>query len=408
MKNGNAKSSGRIYFFDWLRAIAFLAVVSIHCIQMFGDLYKPFGSTPLGNGVRWLSLNGFTYWSMALFFLLAGASSWFALKRRTAGAFIKERFQRLLVPFGIGFVLLVPLQAYFDMISNQLYNGSLLAFYPYFLGDILRGNLGLITGYIHHLWFIVYLFGFSLLTLPLCLYLRGAGQRWLNRISNLSTTPAGLFALALPLLLIECGLRTAFPQYCSLTDALSWTLYYMYGFILFASPRPRQMIQKTELLTTGLTVAGSIALICLWKLGGAQVQTAYTPGYMLFRSLCGLTLWCSLLMTLALGDRFLNRSNSFLQYSCKASFPWYLVHFPLVVILAYCLLPLHMGFLVTFALLITGSLLLTLLVSDLLLLQASGTRAILAAQAAVRQTQLARQATIKLQPLTLRTQPLSL
>jgi glucan biosynthesis protein C len=59
---------------------------------------------------------------VALFFLLAGASAWFALSSRTSNQFIGERFKRLLIPFIVAFVLLSPIQAYFN--STHLLTSS--------------------------------------------------------------------------------------------------------------------------------------------------------------------------------------------------------------------------------------------------------------------------------------------
>src|SRR5436190_16662809 len=180
----SAHSSGRIYFFDWLRIVACAVVVLIHCVQMFGELYKMRGAVGLeaaGDGPVYL-LSFIIQLTMALFFLLAGASTWLALRRKTARQFTQERFRRLIVPLGLALLLMMPLQAYFEVVSNGQFSGSLVEFYPYFLGNILfNGNLYWIVANIHHLWFLLYLFVFSLIALPLCLYLRSeAGSIWIE------------------------------------------------------------------------------------------------------------------------------------------------------------------------------------------------------------------------------------
>ncbi|WP_287128656.1 AAA family ATPase [Candidatus Cyanaurora vandensis] len=47
-------------------------------------------------------------WFMMLFFLLSGAGTWYALGSRTAGQYVTERLQRLLVPLVVGCLVVVP------------------------------------------------------------------------------------------------------------------------------------------------------------------------------------------------------------------------------------------------------------------------------------------------------------
>jgi len=383
-----AGQSERIYFFDWLRVLAFVLVVLIHCIQMFAELYQPIeniGVKSMNDGAAY-GLSFVTQWAMALFFLLAGASTWQALRRRTASQFLRERCWRLLIPLAIGCVLLMPLQAYFEMGSNQHYSGSLIAFYPFFLGQILlNGRLDWIILSIHHLWFLAYLFGFSLIALPPCLYLRReAGQAWIERLARICEQPGGLLLLTLPLIAVQVALRAAFPVYCSLADATGWLLYYLYGYVLFASPRLRSALRRHGCIALCTGCAGLLTILLHWHTGALHTWL-YTPNYslacLLFQALNSLTLWSWLVVALAIGDTHMNRACKFLQYSNKASFHWYIVHFPVVLITACYLLPLRLDPLATFLLLAGSSFTITLLLSDLLLLKAHGTRTLLATHA---------------------------
>lgn len=375
LSNTMSRQSERIYCFDWLRVLAFILVVLIHCVQMFAELYQPvktIGVKSMNDGATY-SLSFVTQWAMALFFLLAGASTWQALRRRTAAQFLRERCWRLLVPLAIGCVLLMPLQAYFEMTSNQHYSSSLVAFYPFFLSQIFFNNrLDWIVLSIHHLWFLAYLFGFSLIALPLCLFLRRetVRQAWIERLARICEQPGGLLLLALPLITIRVALQAAFPVYCSLTDTISWLLYYLYGYILFASPRLRSALQRQGHLALGIGCTGFLTILQLWHVGALHVWL-YAPDYsldnLLFQALNSLTLWSWLVAILTLGNIFMNKTCKFLQYSSKFSFHWYIVHFPVVIIIAYYLLPLRLDPLVTFCLIAGSSFTITLLLSDLLL-----------------------------------------
>jgi peptidoglycan/LPS O-acetylase OafA/YrhL len=375
----------RIHAFDWLRVITCGVVILIHTVHMFGELYRTPSniSFSLDDGPAY-GISFLTQWCMALFFLLAGASTWLALRHKTPWQFIQERISRLLLPLVIGFVLLVPLQTYFELVSNEQYSGTLISFYPYFLGGILfGGKLHWIVSSIHHLWFLAYLFGYSLLTLPLCLFLRSeVGQRWIAKLTRVCEHPCGLLLLALPVILLQVTLRALFPIYCSLTDALCWMLFYIYGYILLASPQLRQALHEQVKIAAGLSVASIIGFLLVWSLGPLH-QWMYTPDYsygcLFFQILFSLALWSFTILTLAISSKYLNRTGPMLAYSSTASFSWYLIHFPIVIIIAYMVIPLQFNVLIAFFLIGGGAFMLTLILSDLIFLKMVVTQALLQA-----------------------------
>lgn len=371
MSNIPAQKAGRIYAFDWLRIIACAVVVLIHCLHMFGELYHAREGLKLNDDGAY-TVSFVSYWCMDLFFLLAGASTWLALRKKTARQFLKERFRRLLLPLVIGFIILVPCQAYFELVSNGQYSGTLGEFYPFFLGNILiNGQLSWIVTNIHHLWFLAYLFVFSLVALPLCLYLRGPrGMVWIERLAVCCERPGGFLLPVLPIVGVQLGLRALFPVYCGLADALCWLLFYITGYILFASPRLRQSLHQQgrsalELACAGLALTfalGSTGLLHAW-----MTTPDYSIACLLFQILFTLTLWSSVLATLAASEKYLNKNHAFLAYGSAASFSWYLLHFPIVIIAAYCLLPLHLPALTTYILLGTSALASTFILTHLYL-----------------------------------------
>ncbi|GHO51127.1 acyltransferase family protein [Ktedonospora formicarum] len=371
-----AQKTQRLYYFDWLRTLAFVFVVLIHCIEVFHDLYQPRNAPGLQNDALTAFLPVLTQWCMALYFLLAGASTWFALKRKSPIEFVRERFSRLFMPLALGFVLLFPLQAYVTMISNNSYQGSLFAFYPYFFGEILlRGKLYLIILHIHHLWFLAYLFGFSLLTLPLCLLLRSA--RWQVWMAHLSNCPGGLLMPVFPLLLTRLALLPAFPEYCSLADASCWLLIYIYGYVLFANSTIQQVLRQQGRQALILSILCSSTLLALWCMGllrGELLIPRYTLNSMLYQATQCLALWSSLIVLLTLGSTYMNRTCPLLTYSSSASFHWYLLHFPIVMISAYYILCLPLPAWCALSLIGASSFLATFLLADLVPLHRQGLR----------------------------------
>ena len=129
------QTSKRLHYLDWLRVLAVVGVFYAHSINIFDMLYWHVRSGGQSSGLIVLVVFG-TQWGMSLFFFLAGASAWFALKSRTSGHFIGERFKRLIIPFIVGFILLSPPQAYLFAINQGTYHSSFLQFIPYFFEQI--------------------------------------------------------------------------------------------------------------------------------------------------------------------------------------------------------------------------------------------------------------------------------
>jgi peptidoglycan/LPS O-acetylase OafA/YrhL len=384
----------RLYYIDWLRMLAIMGVFFIHSGNMFDMLYKPVSNNRQTGSVMTSAtavdgfasggmyfLNFFPQWGMSLFFLLSGAGTWFALRHRTSRQFINERLLRLLIPLIAGCLIIAPFQAYFEALSNSLFTGSLWQFYPAFLGHIRPVfSPQWVGSFAHHLWFLADLFVFSFLTLPVCLFLRrAAGQKFIHHLARLCERPGGLLAMFLPIALIQVALRAAFPGYQNWSDVCCWLTFYLYGYIIFSNPRFGEAIQRQGKLALCLGVGGFLAMSTLWCAGllGPWANTPdYSVGCLLFQVLASWNSWCWLIVILYAGQTSLNFKNNLLNYGGVASFPFYLLHFPALVIAAYVVLPWHMNIIAAYVCIGACAFLTTLAFTDLLFMRLSGTRAV--------------------------------
>jgi len=118
-------------------------------------------------------------WIMPLLMAVAGAGSWFALASKGAVAYIRERAARLLVPlYGLGLFVPVPPRYYWDQVTKGPWSGSLFEFYPVFFGTVeFRLGPHFLDFWSGHLWFLRFLFLYSLLSLPLLLFLKSRRGR---------------------------------------------------------------------------------------------------------------------------------------------------------------------------------------------------------------------------------------
>ncbi|HEY6411661.1 MAG TPA: acyltransferase family protein, partial [Ktedonobacteraceae bacterium] len=113
---------------------------------------------------------------------------------------------------------------------------------------------------------------------------------------------------------------------------------------------------------------------CAGPLGSWTNSPDYSAGCLLFQVLAGWNIWCWLIVILYVGNKYLNFKNELLNYGGVASFPFYLLHFPVVVVAAYYVLPWHMNIIVAFVCISACAFLGTLALTELLFMRLSGAR----------------------------------
>jgi peptidoglycan/LPS O-acetylase OafA/YrhL len=328
-----AKSTRR-YDLDWLRVLAILAVFIFHSSRFFDldDWHVKNATTYLGVQI-WIAF--LAHWMMPLIFVISGMSTFYALGTRNAGRFVKDRTLRLLVPLVVGIFTHIMLQVYLERVSHGQFSGSFFAFIPHYFDGMYAfgGNfawMGL------HLWYLEILFVFSLLLLPLFLWLKhGAGQRAAAHLSSLLARPLAVYLLALPIMLLLSVLNPAsilgnrgFGGW----SLLIYILFFVYGFVLVGSDAVQQTIQRQRWLSLILGVALFLTLGGLW----AGRDAAFgTPRFVLLSSVFGLSSWCWILAILGLGMQYLNINSRWLGYANEAVLPFYILHQSVLIYLGY-------------------------------------------------------------------------
>jgi fucose 4-O-acetylase-like acetyltransferase len=177
-------------------------------------------------------------WGMPLFFFLSGVGSWFALRRRTGRQYAIERVQRLLIPFIVGSLLLSPIQLCFQWLHETKTGAFIGTLGEFFLQRELVLGPRLFDWAGYHLWFLGFLFSYSLIALPLFLWLRrDAGQRIIDWLARLSERRGGLLLFVIPLVVIQLVLHPFFPASRDWTDFVYMLAFFVYGYILYADER---------------------------------------------------------------------------------------------------------------------------------------------------------------------------
>ena len=368
----------RLFFLDWLRVLAVLGVFFYHTALPFDFLTDWLVKNTQRSIVATIFITFFFSWGMPLFFVLSGAASWFALRTRTGGQFLRERGLRLLIPLFVGFLLFNPPQAYVDALTHGRFAGSFFQFVPWFFTHIqVSWHLSWIAAYAYHLWFLAFLMLCTLIALPLFVFLRGAaGQHVIGTLAAWCSKPGGIFLFIVPIALIQMSLRAAFPALYDWADFVNFFAFFVYGYLLFSRPSFAEAIRRHSWIALG------IGLLCFFLLGAINVaghfvpmaSPSYTVGSLLYQLLRSINAWAWLVFVLACGIRWLNVNNSVLRYSNEAVLPFFVTHHPAIVLIAFYVVQWNLGIGLKWLIISTLALLLILAVYELLIRRVNGIR----------------------------------
>ena len=363
-----APPSSRLYYLDWLRVIAVLGVFLFHAVHPFD-----YTDWHIKNAEQSLLVTLFVIflfpWGMPFFFLIAGGGSWFALRRRTAVQFAHERFNRLLLPFIVGSILLMPVMLYFEW-THKTQTGLFSMPFKEFLLDRNVGFTPVWFGALgYHLWFLGFLFSFSLLTLPICLWLnRESGKAWTFRLAGFCQRRGAILIFALPLAALRLVLHRFFPEEHSWADFFVLMGFYLYGYILFSNQEFLQVIRRDWWLYLVLGIAAIAAGIGLVVLSGSL--EVYKPPLNirdnLFWLLVSIDGWCMVLFFLYVGMRFLDFTNRYLEYGREAILPFFVFHQPVIIIVGFFVVQWAASLWVKLPVVVLGSFVVTLGIYELL------------------------------------------
>jgi glucan biosynthesis protein C len=358
----------RRYDIDWLRVIAMAGIFLLHAMHLF-DMGTDWH---LRNADQSTTVTLFRalidVWAVPLFFVLSGAGSWFALKRRTAGRFLAERVRRLLVPmYTVGIFAIVLPQIYFDAFTNG-YRGGFGSIIALSLKSVQLdpGWPGLTTFFYGHLWFLQFLFLVSIFVLPLLLYLRTeSGRRFLGRLARWCSPRGGVFLLAIPIVVVRIVLMSVFLGQHSWADFVCFAVLFTIGYILMADQRFTESIKRDgwPALVLAIATLGGLAVLVF----GLDYDVYYAPlslQFVLFQILMGICTWSWIVFLMNLAVKHLNRPSKILSYANEAVLPFYVFHQTVILGIGWFVIQWSMGILPKLVIIIVTSFAATLILYD--------------------------------------------
>ncbi|MFP2930362.1 acyltransferase family protein [Pyxidicoccus sp. 3LG] len=329
---------------DWLRVVAILLLHLFHTGMMFNTWdwhVKSAQALPELEPV----MEVMHHLRMPLLMFISGVGTALALRRRTLSGFAKDRAKRLLWPVVFGIFVVVPPQIYVERLFRGQFQGGYADFYPSVF-DFVPYPAGSFSW--HHLWFVVYLFAYCVLALPLFAALATArGQAFLSRAEAWLCRGWNVAWLFLPLTL-NAVLLHRYPTTHALFDDPRtfghYGLLFLLGHLLGRCPRSWDALVERRRVLLGVSAVIFIIMVpdsefpLVWEELGAQAA-----------------LWLFILTALAWARVHLRVRRPWLKYAQELSYPFYILHQTVIIVVGYALLAAPVGPWALFGLVLTAS-----------------------------------------------------
>ncbi len=338
----------RRYDIDSLRVIAFSLLIFYHA----GMLYVEGWGFHIKSAYQydWVKypMMLVNQWRMPLLFLISGVASSFLLYKLNAIEFIKSRSLRLMIPFISGLIFIVPPQPYIEILSNGSISNSFadmnyldflthyFSFQEWPIGAFDGSEYGFTW---NHLWFVPYLFAYTLLLVPLAMLFRITGVH--NRFEKIS--PAMLI-LAPVLIQItwQLTLNDEKPiSHAFIDDYYAHAMYgtfFLLGYLISDKATVWQKIINLRWQFLISAILCYCILVPLWFMYNQQEWQDHLEGVV-----STFNQWLWLLAILAWSGKLLNRPRSWLTYANNCIYPWYILHQTITIVAAYLLAKFSLG-----------------------------------------------------------------
>jgi hypothetical protein len=326
---------------DWLRIGAFGLLILYH----IGMFFVPWGwHVKTERPLEWVAIPmlATNAWRLPLLFGVSGFASAMLLARQDGriGAFVGSRSGRLLLPLLFGMAVVVPPQSWVQLITQHGYWQGYLHFWTndYFqFGEV----HGIMLPTWNHLWFVAYLWSYTML-LGLLFLLPASARRWLAVVAERALAGPRIIIVPLALLYLRQALHWpgADDTYDLINDWHAHEVYFalfLMGFLLARSDVLWAAIRRWWRLAAVLAVVGYavVATLNILYLAGVRWDFWGPLTSDIFRDVQG---WNAIIALIGIADRYWNRDHPWRATLNEAVFPFYVIHQTVIVVVGYWLI----------------------------------------------------------------------
>lgn len=338
----------RRFDLDWIRIGAFLLLILYH-VGMYYVSWDWHVKSPHASTALEPLLTLINPWRLSILFLVSGAATAFMLKRRSTGELARNRSSRLLIPLVFGMLVIVPPQSYFEVVEKGGYAGGFLEFWGRYLradGSFCRGDECLILPTWNHLWFVAYLWFYTMVLAALLKLRPSLVTAARDFVERRLAGPGVLVIPWLLLALLRVAMLSAFPQSHTFID--DWYNHAQY-FLVFALGFLCVDATRTWAALVGYRRVALLAALASY-LFLAWYFSVFTDEHlppdwlrMLQRVVYAGNQWAWIVAILGYGRQLLDRDNAARRYLTDAIFPFYIVHQTVIIAAAVWLRPLELA-----------------------------------------------------------------
>lgn len=345
----------RHYGMDWLRIGAFALLIFYH----IGMFFVPWGwHVKTAHPIGWVTIPmlASNAWRLPLLFVVSGYTSAALLAREgRLGSFLASRSARLLIPLAFSVIVVIPPQPWVEL---QFKHGYTASFWQFWAHDYFRfGALdGIILPTWQHLWFVVYLWVYTLALVLLLMVIPASARAAIGRLADrLFAGPGFLIA---PMALLALHLWLSWPgqeeTHALVDDWMAHRLYFamfLFGFFLRGATRAWRAIRLWWPVAAVMAAAGFVvvALIDWGWVSGSFPRDSHVVAFEAARIAQG---WGTIVALLGIAECFWNRDHALRPMLTEAVFPFYIIHQSVIVLTGWWLLRLHLPAIAEFAILV--------------------------------------------------------
>jgi glucans biosynthesis protein C len=343
----------RQYFIDWIRVLAFGILIFYHS----GMFFVPWGWHVKNNVIvenLTYPMLFFNQWRLSLLFFISGVGISFAFKSRSGWGFAGERTRRLFIPIVFGMLVIVPPQIYFERTQAHQIAESYAQFYPSIFEFIPypKGNLSW-----NHLWFVVYLWVFSLVGIPVFLGLHSqVGQRMLDKFYQFILHPISIYLLLIPFMsLFWLWDKTSPTTHNLIHDKLNLInsfLLVIMGFVLGQSKRFWEMTEQFRKEFLWAAIVFGILFFWIVEIGIGLTDDQY---FIAKGIITRINAFSDMLCICGFAKHYLNFTNKGLQYANEAVLPFYILHQTITVAIGFYIADLDWAWQIKLLILMAGT-----------------------------------------------------
>lgn len=325
----------RRYDLDWLRIIVFGVLILYHVGMFYVSWDWHVKSSRASAAIEPLMLLS-SPWRLTLLFLISGVATRFLADKLSLGKFTAARMGRLWPPLLLAVFVIVPPQAYYEVVE-AIQAGAPLTVDRFYLryvtasGDWCDADGCLTTPTYNHMWFVAYLILYTLALLPLLPLLRRAPKA-------LSALIAGPFLILTPWLVMAALRITLMPIFGESHDfRADWYLHalyfgvFLFGFAIAKHEPFFERCMRWRWPALAIALASWAALIVYFN---AHPDGVDPPDWLraTMRAVRELDAWCAIVAAIGFAHKHLSaKDGPARRLLTQAIFPFYLIHQTVIV-----------------------------------------------------------------------------